>query len=216
MSVYRQNVHIYAHRGLWRGVKNLQNTYEAIKDALDNNFLVEIDIRDHFSEIVVSHDFATGDDLPYKNFLKLVEQYPHLTGHAINVKSDGLVDNIIGLGSYTNLFFFDMSSPQMDIYKKKSIPFLSRLSDFETQPLLHEIAVGYWVDSFSLPGFENNLVNLKSLPIKNNTIFVSPELHGFEHEFFWEALIKLIDSSPFSRIGICTDLPFEANKFFNS
>jgi glycerophosphoryl diester phosphodiesterase len=216
MSTYRQHVHIYAHRGLWRGVKNLQNTYEAIKDALDNNFLVEIDIRDHLSEIVISHDFASGDVLPYKNFLKLVEQYPQLTRHAINVKSDGLADNIIGLGSYTNLFFFDMSSPQMEIYKKKSIPFLSRLSDFETQPLLQEIAAGYWVDSFSLPGFENNLANLNSLPIKNNTIFVSPELHGFEHEFFWEALIKSIDSSPCSHIGICTDLPFEANKFFNS
>ena len=62
-NCFRQDTElkILAHRGLWT-IENEKNTIEALRNALEEGFGIETDIRDCCGEIVISHNPPKGNE----------------------------------------------------------------------------------------------------------------------------------------------------------
>jgi hypothetical protein len=202
-------VRIIAHRGLW-SEKREQNTLEAFKHAFDLGFGVELDVRDSFGHLVVSHD-PTGisGQLQLEDVLELFSKYESTI--AINIKSDGLIPAI--QSALTNIndtryFVFDMSIPETIGYLDSGLRTFMRISEFEEISSLHKDSSGIWLDAFKDDWWiSRNEVfqNFKSICV------VSPELHGREEETAWEYLrgIECV-----SDLSLCTDYPQKALRYF--
>ncbi len=212
------NKNIVAHRGFWKNIEE-KNSLIALERALDHGFGVETDIRDFNGSLVISHGLPSSSNcLEIKDFLNLYSKHSNSSGLiALNVKSDGLGQLIKTIfGSYNfferNVVMFDMSVPETFFYKNISLPFLVRLSEYETLNSLENYAEGYWVDNF---GKNYTQINISKNLLKKNkkVVFVSPELHNLQHENIWnEIRVKKLHLD--SNFFICTDFPAEALSFF--
>jgi hypothetical protein len=211
----RKMLDIIAHRGFW--IKNYQkNSPEAFKLALENGFGIETDLRDFNGNIVISHDIPTESCITFHEFMSIVREYPSQT-LSLNIKSDGLQELAKkDLGNYTDYFFFDMSVPDTLAYSRNQSKFYTRYSDIELQPALLNESDGIWLDNFS-----SNILDLDSLDrflkLNKKVVLVSPELHGFGYESYWNQLLQYIKSNPgrVKCIGLCTDKPMGAKEFFS-
>jgi glycerophosphoryl diester phosphodiesterase len=62
-------MNIISHRGFWRD-KEEMNTRTSFLRAIENNFGIETDVRDHSGELVISHDMPIGDkNITFDEFL---------------------------------------------------------------------------------------------------------------------------------------------------
>jgi hypothetical protein len=206
---------IIAHRGFWLE-SNQKNSIEAFKLALNNGFGIETDLRDFNGKIVISHDVPNEACITFKDFLAIVQKYPPQT-LALNIKSDGLHElSKEDLGNFTKYFFFDMSVPDTLGYSRSQLIFYTRYSDIELHPALLNESSGVWLDNFS-----SNILDIDSLDrflnLNKNVVLVSPELHGFEYEGYWNQLLKYLKLNPdkVQYIGLCTDKPMDAKEFFS-
>jgi len=211
---------ILAHRGVWKS-KEEQNTPAAIQTALENGFGIEIDIRDHNGQIVVSHDvpLTNGDEfLTYAALCNLLKATKKCGVCALNIKSDGLYELIqkapIHIEHICNAaFYFDMSMPETVQYLKRGLRLFSRVSEFETPVFPQSQVGGIWLDKFG-DDFKQIDEASRLLELGYTVAFVSPELHGREHTAIWQQIreAKLHAQSNFM---ICTDYPYDAATAFS-
>jgi glycerophosphoryl diester phosphodiesterase len=198
---------IFAHRGLWLSTGLEKNSIEAFTRALEAGFSLELDLRDHNGEIIVSHDPVSSKDtiLKYSDFLSLAQAFPEsLLG--LNIKSDGLAPLLSRKPPVNSHFFFDMSIPETLQYRKQGLPVATRASEYE--PLNDKSAKYFWIDSFVKDLRSDEIRDLIGHPSAPSLmVFVSPELHGRDKSEFWERFVSLYRENDF--IGICTDYPDE-------
>ncbi len=207
---------IISHRGYWKKV-NEKNTRTAFQRSLDHGFGLETDIRDYLGKLVISHNIADKDSILFEDFLKLYSENKNSLPLALNIKSDGLQNQIKTLleeYSVVNYFLFDMSVPDLIIALASGLNCYTRQSEYEQSPSLYEKSMGVWIDCFETDWIdektiEDHLDNNKKLCI------VSPDLHRREYLTTWQKYktFKCIESN---NILLCTDFPEEARDYFNN
>lgn len=207
-------INIIAHRGVWTKSSE-QNTINSFKTALINGFGIETDLRDHNGNIVISHDMPKGDCVSLDTFLELCQSQKNVT-LALNIKADGLSGTLSKIKIPNSHFFFDMSVPDMLSFVKKGLVCYSRYSNIEQKPALYKFTKGIWLDNF-----EDDLLNLtilnEFLADDKYVVLVSPELHGRKKETYWMLVKKFLETNTSynNKLGICTDFPMDAKRFFN-
>ena len=206
---------IVAHRGYWLDPKE-KNSLEAFKRALSFGFGIETDVRDFCGDLVISHDPPKGDCILYRDFIALANQYPEAE-IAMNIKADGLQNYLknSSFPSLSNIYYFDMSVPDMLLYSREAMPFYTRYSEFEGYPRLLEMAEGVWLDNFTDEKLDIKAL-FKFLSIGKKVTLVSPELHGYGYKQYWSQLRDLLqkDVNHSPNISLCTDVPTQAKEFF--
>jgi NDP-sugar pyrophosphorylase family protein len=152
-------------------IKELQNIH--------SDFGIEMDVRDHLDDIIVTHD-------PYTIGPSLDEYLAHYKHKflIVNVKSEGIEYRIIELlkkYNITEYFFLDCSFPM--IWKLSNLGNTNiavRYSEFESLETVISIAKRVqwiWVDCFShLPLNSDIISKIRALGLK--ICIVSPELQG--------------------------------------
>ncbi|MCI8285830.1 MAG: hypothetical protein HFE90_11365 [Firmicutes bacterium] len=207
---------ILAHRGYWNNEIE-RNSYQALETALKNGYGFESDIRDYKGELVISHDMPNENSFKVEKIFKILSEYKNELCFAINIKADGLNDELLKLLSryeISNYFTFDMSLPQMIEYKDAGLQYYTRQSEYEKDCLLYEKAAGVWIDGFiSEEWITEDLIKQHQANGKKVCI-VSPDLHGREYNLFWEKLINF--KINFNELFLCTDYPDKAKNFFSS
>ncbi len=210
-------VEIIAHRGFWNS-RIQQNSKEAIKNALNEGFSIETDIRDYDgSKIGISHDpinFDSNCKFTFQEYLEIVDNHSDKkTKSFLNIKSDGLeniLNNFDCLKNNPNFIFFDGSFPSMIRLKENNFFCLDRISEFEEKSGFK--FDGYWIDCFKYDWMINN----ESTKFNDDDflVYVSPELHNRPHKKVWE-WIKNASNTFDCKFALCTDFPLEARNFFN-
>ena len=208
-------MNILSHRGLWRSPEE-RNTLRAFRHSFELGFGTETDLRDQNGRIVISHDPPTRQCLPLEDFLELHASMNPTLPLALNVKADGLqqdVGRLLQQYEIESYFFFDMSTPDMLGYQKKSLRVFTRLSEHEQHPVLLELSQGIWLDSFESNWFDKEVIS--SYVSKGHSLcVVSPEIHGRDPGPLWSNLREWFDAS--AGLSLCTDRPVEAQAFFET
>ncbi|MGE0588249.1 MAG: hypothetical protein AB7O48_06715 [Cyclobacteriaceae bacterium] len=205
---------ILSHRGVWDD-SHQKNALDTLLLSLELGFGLETDIRDFNGKIVISHDMPTGDECLFERFLGEYQDKGFDLTLALNVKADGLQDDVMDLLQrylVTNYFFFDMSVPDQLGYRKKGLNYLSRQSEYETSPSLYADSFGVWLDCFESVWYDKEVLE-RHLVAGKRVCVVSEELHGRSNAKQWELLRKM----PFvndNRLYLCTDFPQKANEYF--
>lgn len=212
------NIRPICHRGWWLNSIE-QNTEQAFHRAFKAGLGVETDLRDYCGQIVISHDLATSECMSFRHFLDIYCSYKTQPVLALNIKSDGLYGLLkseleeMGVANY---FVFDMSVPDLLIYRKHEMKYFTRISEFEDSPSAYEAAEGVWLDQF-----ESNWVNCEEicrhLDAGKIPCIVSPELHHREYKNAWDDYkdLEVMCSDKDAIAYICTDFPQELQAFFN-
>lgn len=207
---------ILAHRGYWRKLSE-RNTEEALKKAFSKGYGIESDIRDYDGKLVISHDLANKNCMPAEELFKELAKYNNKLCFAINIKADGLGEELLKLlkgNNITNYFCFDMSVPQMIYYCENNFNVFARQSEYESEPLpLYKESQGVWVDAFYNDIWVTEELISKHIKNGKKICLVSPELHSQPHLNFWKKLKSF--NLDYSKVILCTDVPDEANEFFN-
>lgn len=205
---------LLAHRGLWHD-KPAQNTPPAFKAALARGYGIETDIRDQDGALVVAHDMPAGRHMPLADLLALCGDAPPASVLAINIKADGLADDVArALAGHPGLaaFVFDMSVPDTLAYLRRGMRVFARMSEYEADGPLVSLAAGVWLDAFHSDWWSLDL--LRALLVRGQEIaIVSPELHGRPHQETWQAL-KTLGAGFLARCLLCTDHPDAAAAVF--
>jgi glycerophosphoryl diester phosphodiesterase len=208
---------VLSHRGLWR-TNQEKNTEVAFNRSFEMGFGTETDIRDYCGELVISHDMAHSKCMPFNDFLDIYSPYSKKLPIALNVKADGLQDNLLkALNKYkvTNYFVFDMSVPDGLGYLKSGLKTFTRQSEFEPIPSFYEAAHGVWLDEFE-GHWINQTIVLNHLRQQKKVCIVSPELHRRPNENEWMDYKKINDElKDKENLMICTDFPETADRIFN-
>lgn len=168
---------------------------------IDQNFGVEIDVRDYNGDLVLSHDFPNQKSQKLDDFLSFLPSDKLL---AVNVKSTGTEKKLLASLNSRNInyFAFDFPIPGLLNALEQKIVCALRLSEYEK-----EIFPGpkwIWLDSFHSIWFDDKYV--ESLKNLNYLIsIVSPELHQRSDKTEYTKIKSLIDCNLID--AICTDLP---------
>jgi hypothetical protein len=190
------------------------NSLEGFKKAFEHGYGIETDIRDYDGRLVVSHNIATGQAFEFEDVLKLYTELNCDTELAINIKADGLQAALMNLIKKYNIkkyFVFDMSVPEQVVFHRDGFNAFTRMSEYETVPVLLQKAQGIWMDEW-----ENSWINadvIKKYRDENKIIsIISPEIHGRDKTFLWNELKCFSEDDG---VLLCTDIPLEAEGFFN-
>jgi hypothetical protein len=206
---------ILAHRGWWRTPAE-KNTLQALERAFAAEFGVETDLRDHDGELIVAHDPPCGGGhLPFEAALAAFKRAGEPGAFAINVKADGLQDQLkaaIARTKVTRAYVFDMSVPDAVRYLAAGIPAYTRASEYESTPSFLGQAAGVWVDGFMSDWAQGEHIG-QFLDQGKSVALVSPECHKRSHSEAW-AHWRSFGGDP--RVHLCTDFPDEADRYFNS
>jgi len=199
-------VQIISHRGYWKTPAE-KNGRAAFARTLELGFGTETDVRDLGGELVVSHDPPQGGEIAWRELLDLFEG--HGLPLAVNIKADGLAPMLKAAfaGRSTPWFAFDMSGPETVRYAREGLPFYTRHSDVEPQPILYAEARGVWLDSFTDDQWIRPDLILRHLDAGKAVCVVSSELHGREPAPLWERLAGLKAAGG---VMLCTDRPEDA------
>nr|WP_042671566.1 hypothetical protein [Methylobacterium sp. B34] len=195
---------IISHRGWWHQPDE-KNTRAAFERSIAANYGTETDVRDLAGRLVVSHDPPGNEAMPWEDALDL------FTGTglplAVNVKADGLGPALARSfeGRRISWFAFDMSVPEMVRYARADLPFYTRHSDVEPDPILYHEARGVWLDGFHGDWFDKRVIE-RHLAAGKAVCVVSPELHGRDPHRVWEWLLDMAGD-----ITLCTDFPDRAS-----
>jgi hypothetical protein len=205
---------IISHRGFWFSDEE-KNSSVAFVRSFESGFGTETDIRDYAGELVISHDPPQAGALKFAELLAIHAVHNPELPLALNIKSDGLQNELLDLTTVFKLvsfFFFDMSIPDALGYRRVGLPFYTRHSDIEPDPVLFAEAAGIWLDSFG-PDWVTAEVIERHLKAGKAVCLVSPELHGRNHLPLWERL-RVWPVSQDQGLTLCTDHPEEARRFF--
>ena len=205
---------LISHRGFW-SQHDEKNTIVALSRSFSFGFGTETDVRDCDGVLVISHDPPNANALHLKDLLDIHAACDPNLPLALNIKSDGLqflLKEAIASSKLENYFFFDMAIPDMLGYLRAGLPFYTRHSDIEPEPILYEPAAGVWLDSFG-PDWLTASVIEGHLRSGKSVCIVSPELHGRDHLAFWQQMSgwPIIKEK---NVILCTDYPQVAKEFF--
>lgn len=199
----------FSHRGFLQTPEE-KNTETAFQRTILSGFGTETDIRDLNGQLVVSHDPPHGGEMLWED---LLDKFDHsgLT-LAVNIKSDGLATKLGDAfsGRTIDWFAFDMSGPEMVRYRKARLPYYTRHSDVEPDPILYDEASGVWLDAFDCQWFDQRTI-ITHLDKGKSVCVVSPELHGRDPHSLWQELMVLADVPG---VILCTDKPDIARQVF--
>jgi hypothetical protein len=201
---------ILSHRGYWFEPAQ-KNTPEAFERSFDLAFGTETDVRDLDGQLVISHDPPRLGSLSLQAFLAIYGQCN--LPLAVNIKADGLATALkaaFEAAGVTNFFVFDMSVPDMRLYRDLGIPYFTRLSEVEPTPAFLNDAAGIWLDAFSGTWFDANDLD-RWLGTGKLVCVVSPELHRRDHVATWALLRSFVNHK---QLMLCTDLPEQARDYF--
>ncbi len=211
---------IISHRGIWH-LEHEKNHQVAFSRAFESGFGVETDLRDYSGEVVISHDLPNSNCMTLESFFDLykneTENIPNKPTLALNIKSDGLHNMIYStLKKYAieNYFVFDMSVPDSRLYIDIGINTFTRQSEYETAPSFYSETSGVWLDCFEGRWFSNEIIE-KHKKAEKKICIVSPELHN-RNDFESEQWYYLKHFCDHSKLMICTDLPNQAEEYFNA
>lgn len=206
---------LLAHRGFWKKTEE-KNSKEAIEKAFNSSYGVETDIRDFNAALVISHDIATNDNYSFQHFCNQYNNSSCNEYLALNIKADGLstlLNDFLIKNNINNYFVFDMSIPETLRYFALGMKVFIRFSEYEApNASLLDKSEGIWLDIFNTIWFDEEFVT-SLLNVGKKIAFVSPELHGRNHEALWE-MIKKNNWNHNESIFLCTDLPDLAQKYF--
>ena len=201
---------ILSHRGYWLQADE-KNTVAAFERTLSLGFGTETDVRDRLGELVVSHDPALSEALPWGRLLDMFDgQNCPL---AVNVKADGLSHLLVQSFEARQIdwFAFDMSGPETFRYARAGLPFFTRHSDIEKQPLCYSEAQGVWLDGFISDWHDNDTI-MRHLDTGKSVCIVSPELHARPYQALWDRVADIQGET--GRLMLCTDHPERAREYF--
>lgn len=204
---------ILSHRGLWKDDAQ-KNTLAALELSFSSGFGTETDIRDYQGKLVISHDIADEKSITLDSMLKVYCKYNKNLYLALNVKADGLQDELKkSLQKYQieNYFVFDMSVPEGIKYLKNNFNVFTRESEYERLPSFYDKAQGVWMDCFDGDWINENAI-IKNLENNKMVCVVSPDLHKRDYLNVWNNYKKL---SQHNNFFLCTDYPKKAQDFFN-
>lgn len=200
-------VKIISHRGFWKQPAE-KNSIDAIAFSVKQGFGTETDVRDSLGRLVVSHDPARGGEPAWDTVVDIFAG----TGLplAVNIKADGMTAMLSDAfaGKNVDWFAFDMSGPETVRIAQAGLPFFTRHSDVEPEPLLYSAAQGVWLDAFRAQWFDDAVIRMH-LATSKRVCIVSPELHGRDPMSLWPLLAKYDDA-----VILCTDIPDRAEAFF--
>jgi glycerophosphoryl diester phosphodiesterase len=199
-------VQIISHRGYWREPSE-KNTRAAFERTVAAGFGTETDVRDLAGRLVVAHDPPAGGEMAWDELLAMFRGSG--LPLAVNVKADGLAPHLerAFAGWEAPWFAFDMSGPEAVRYARLGLPFYTRHSDIEPQPILYGEASGVWLDSFTDDQWIRAEVVRRHLDAGKAVCVVSSELHGRDPARLWERLAELGDAAG---VTLCTDRPEDA------
>ncbi len=205
---------IISHRGYWLDIAE-KNSETAFHRSFSLGFGTETDIRDLGGELMISHDPPLPGAFTLEHFLELHRSYAGQLPLALNIKADGLQERLkktLERFAITDYFAFDMSIPDLLGYQRAGIPFFTRMSEYEPEPVLLEAAGGVWLDGFHGEWYGDGVLT-DLLGNGKRVCLVSPELHGRSHLELWQRLAAL-DPARLSGLMLCTDLPEAARDHF--
>lgn len=207
---------IISHRGLWKSLDE-RNTAVAFERSFAKGFGLETDLRDFNGDIYISHDVPINKKsiMRFSEFLDIYNDFKEDLSIALNIKSDGLqlkMKEILEKNDIENYRLFDMSIPDQKITNDYQLKFLTRLSDLEQKPIMHQESKGIWLDSFFSLWYNPALIESY---LKNNkeVWIVSPELHNRNYHEMWKDLKSELNITS-KNLYLCTDHPLEAKKYF--
>ena len=204
-------IEILAHRGYWRH-KAEQNTPAALRDALTCGMGIETDIRDYDEGLVIAHDIPNATSPTLEAFRSILQEEGFRGTLALNIKSDGLAPLCAKYFSpwRDQLFFFDMSVPDMRAYLNLDLPVFTRHSDVEAAPTYYHEAAGVWLDQLNGEWIAPETIRAH-LEAKKRVAIVSSELHGRDPERLWQIVGLFRDDA---RVALCTDHVDHAREVF--
>jgi glycerophosphoryl diester phosphodiesterase len=198
---------IISHRGWWREPAE-KNTLTAFERTIAAGYGTETDVRDLAGRLVVSHDPAEAGAMAWDDLVAMFAKAG--LPLAVNVKADGLAPLLARAMATCGIpwFAFDMSGPETVRYAAAGLPYYTRHSDIEPEPILYAQAAGVWLDAFRGDWFDRDVV-ARHVDAGKAVCLVSPELHGREPRALWDRLADLPGD-----VTLCTDLPDEADRAF--
>lgn len=169
-------------------------------DQIDNNFGLELDVRDQNGDLVVSHDLPIASTIKLEDFLQKIDKNKLI---AINIKSVEIEKNLKKIVSDANLknyFTFDWPIPSLLKAQNNDLICAFRISEYEKE--LFPNCSWVWVDSFKEIWYDTKILSdLKDKGFK--LALVSPELHGRENDI--EKFEKIVNTGLAD--AICTNNP---------
>lgn len=208
---------IVAHRGVWEHTGE-QNSIAAFQRALSLGFGIETDLWWRDGTVLVSHDPPRADGLALTDLLDLHATLGSDAPLALNAKCDalyGIDRSLLAPLEGKEYFFFDMSVPDMLGFRGASLPFFSRQSELERDPVLYRDAQGVWLDQF-FEDWVDDATLMQHAGAGKAVCIVSPDLHGRPFEAAWaryrDALTSVAERP--TSIMLCTDHPLRAQEFF--
>lgn len=177
-------------------------------------FGIELDVRDHNGEVVVSHD-PVGKDAEVETLNGWLVRNAPKRGFpliAFNHKADGIEATIARIATNPlvadRCFVFDMPFPAEMRYASLGVRVAERVSDVEPYAKRHDVVwLDRWFWDTEIPRIIDEVYTAPFIYV------VSPELHrptwGLERiKAFWRLIPKWVE-------GVCTDYWREADQFFN-
>lgn len=209
---------IISHRGYWKRDEE-KNTKSAFERSFSIGFGTETDVRDYCGHLVISHDIATEESMSFSEMLSIYNAHCCSGTLAINIKSDGLQEKLIeelSRANIDNYFIFDMSIPDMVVSLRAGLKIFARLSEYENESILFSQCDGIWLDNFTGQPLDTNVIS-KWIRAGKKLCIVSADLHKREHLSFWKEIKGLLPKDVFdsNNLTLCTDLPEEAEEYFN-
>lgn len=210
-------MNILSHRGYWN-IKSEGNSQQAFERSFTLGYGAEADFRDYQGQVFIAHNPPSEEpNLSAEQLFSILTAFDKNLPLAINIKSDGLqmmLKEALELHDVRNYFLFDMSIPDALQSLKAGLRIFVRQSDIEPDPQLYAQSQGVWMDSFDDDSWITVDTISRHLDSGKAVCMVSPELHGRFHGAFWERIHddSLIKHPNFM---ICTDIPEQANIFFN-
>ena len=169
-------------------------------DKIDNNFGIELDVRDQNGELVVSHDLPITSTIKLEDLLQKIDKNKLI---AINIKSveiEKSLKKIISNANLKNYFTFDWPIPSLIKAQNNHLICAFRLSEYEKE--LFPNCSWVWIDSFKEIWYDVKI--LSDLKDKGfNLALVSPELHGRENDL--KKFEKIVNTGLVD--AICTNKP---------
>lgn len=200
---------IFSHRGI--GFSQQENSLEALRNAVEKGFSVEVDLRFIKNNIILSHDEVTDDKggPEFNGLLKLMEDNPQVY-FALHLKEDSpvlfnaLADAMKGFNNFF-LFMTDFSQDKfiITVFEKLGSSHLAMYTnDTFLDPALLEKTDYLWLDEMKFALY-NDLENLFRYGKK--IICCSPELLMKDYRGRLGFFQEKIGEQRKQIFGICTD-----------
>jgi len=202
------DIELLAHRGQWND-DHPANSVAALRNALDNHFGIETDVRDSRGTLVISHDMPPGSGSPrLRDVLEHYADQRPAQMLALDIKADGLAEAVRDLMDEFTIeryFVFDMSIPDMVRYVRLGLPVFTRQSEYEPEPAFYAESADVWLDAFTTDWFDVGTIQ-RHLDRGKSVAVVSPELHGRAYDAVWK-IARAARPTGRTRLFLCTDHP---------